>query len=57
MGNVSYIEYYPPEYDQVWHEAFSHSLEIDREGRLQPPERPGIGFEPDYRVLDRFRII
>ena len=57
VGNVSYIEYYPPEYDQVWHEAFSHSLEIDREGRLQPPERPGIGFEPDYRVLDRFRII
>ena len=37
--------------------AFNDSLEIDREGRLPAPERPGIGFEPDYSVLDRFRII
>lgn len=57
MGNVSYIEYYPPAYDEVWQNAFNDSLEIDREGRLPAPERPGIGFEPDYSVLDRFRII
>ena len=57
VGNVSYIEYYPPAYDEVWQNAFNDSLEIDREGRLPAPERPGIGFEPDYSVLDRFRII
>ena len=36
VGNVSYIEYYPPAYDEVWQNAFNDSLEIDREGGCRP---------------------
>ena len=56
MGNVSYIEYYPPAYDEVWQAAFNDSLEIELRRRLPAPERQ-MGFGPDYSVLDRFRII
>ncbi len=55
--NVSYIEYYPPEYDEVWYEAFNHTLVIDAEGRLHPVAQPGIGFEPNYQVLNQYRIL
>lgn len=57
VSNVSYIEYYPPEYDMVWQNAFDYRLETDGEGMLMVPDRPGNGFEPDYQVLDRFRIM
>lgn len=57
VSNVSYIEYYPPEYDRVWQQAFDFALLMDSEGRLAAPDRPGIGFEPNYPLLDRFRIV
>lgn len=57
VSNVSYIEYYPPEYDEVWQEIFDFPLTIDGQGRLEAPDRPGLGFEPNYHTLDRFRII
>lgn len=56
VSNVSYIEYYPPEYDSVWQEAFCDPLTVNHEGGLQAPDRPGIGFEPNYRILEKFRI-
>lgn len=57
VGNVSYVEYYPEEYDVIWKLAFDHALELDTDGKLCPPDRNGIGFEPDYRRLEPYRVI
>ena len=57
IANVSYVEYYPEEYDHVLIHAFQEPLEIDQKGKLVPPDRPGIGFTPNYHTLEPYRII
>ena len=55
--NVSYVEYYPQEYDALLNEAFDIRLALDSDGMMSPPDRPGMGFEPNYSVLDPYRIL
>ena len=55
-SNVSYVEYYPEQYDALWNELFDVRLRIDAQGCMTPPDRPGIGFEPNYAVLNPHRV-
>ncbi len=55
--NVSYVEYYPEEYDEVWLHAFDYPLCLNEDGLLLPPDRPGIGFKPNYQILNQYRIM
>lgn len=57
VSNVSYVEYYPQEYDELWNQVLSHRLELNSNGEICPPDRVGIGFEPNYEVLEPYRII
>lgn len=52
-----YIEYLPP---QLCLETLRKELAHDhlefRDGRIEPPDRPGIGIDLDWDVLARFRV-
>lgn len=56
IPNVSYVEYYPKEYDELWNHIFDYSITLDSDGMMTPPDRPGLGFEPNYNVLNPYRI-
>ena len=56
IPNVSYVEYYPKEYDALWNESLDYRLTIDNDGTMSPTERPGIGFEPNYEALNPHRV-
>lgn len=57
VPNVSYVEYYPEEYDALWNHIFDYQITIDKNGNMTAPDRPGIGFTPDYGVLNPHRIL
>ncbi|MDR3560332.1 MAG: mandelate racemase/muconate lactonizing enzyme family protein [Negativicutes bacterium] len=56
VPNVSYVEYYPKQYDALWNEIFDYRLTINSDGTISPPNRPGIGFAPNYEVLNPHRV-
>lgn len=57
VPNVSYVEYYPEQYDALWNEVFDYQLRVNADGTITPPDRHGMGFEPNYQVLNPHRII
>lgn len=57
VPNVSYVEYYPKEYDALWNEIFDYRLTINSDGTMSPPDRPGMGFAPNYEVLNPHRVL
>ncbi len=56
VPNVSYVEYYPESYDALWNHIFDHSITIDSQGNMTAPEQAGIGFVPNYQVLNPHRL-
>lgn len=56
VPNVTYVEYYPDEYDALWNHIFDEQITLDKDGNMTPINRPGTGFEPDYQVLNPYRI-
>lgn len=57
VPNVSYVEYYPEDYDMLWNHIFDYQITIDKNGNMDAPNRPGIGFTPQYDVLNPYRIL
>jgi hypothetical protein len=37
-------------------QLFREKLELDGAGRVIVPERPGLGFTPNYELLERYRV-
>lgn len=56
VPNVTYVEYYPDEYDALWNQALDTQLTIDSNGTMRPPNKPGIGFAPNYETLEPHRV-
>lgn len=56
IPNVTYVEYYPEQYDSLWNDIFDYSLKINSDGTLSAPDRPGMGFAPNYDLLNRYRV-
>ena len=56
VPNVTYVEYYPPQYDALWNEVFDFRLTIGPDGCMSPPDRPGMGFAPNYKALEPHRV-
>lgn len=55
--NCPYIEYLPPQLClETLRKELAHDNLTFRDGRIAPPERPGIGIDLDWDVLERFRV-
>ncbi len=50
------LEYYRGTVDPLWDTKFKHTLKLDKDGMLAPPDRPGFGIEPNYEALEPYRV-
>jgi L-alanine-DL-glutamate epimerase-like enolase superfamily enzyme len=51
-----FLEYYPVAVDPLRAEMFQPILKPDRDGYITVPETPGVGFELNMELLDRYRV-
>ena len=56
VSNGELLEYYPPEVDELRKELFHPKLKIDSDGYVTVPDSPGIGFDVNMDLLNRFKI-
>ena len=55
-GNGDLLEYYPPEVDELRKELFYPKLILDSDGYVTVPDTPGIGFDLNMDLLNRYRV-
>jgi L-alanine-DL-glutamate epimerase-like enolase superfamily enzyme len=51
-----FLKYYPVAVDPLRAEMFQPALRPDDDGFVTVPDRPGIGFELNMQLLDRYRV-
>jgi len=56
VSNGELLEYYPPEVDELRKELFFPKLKLDSDGYVTVPETPGIGFDLNIDLLNRYRV-
>ena len=55
IPNGLILEYYSTSTDPLQGEIFLENLEVE-DGYVRPPDRPGLGIEPNEEVLSRYRV-
>ena len=50
------LEYYPPAVDPLRGEMFLPQMVLEKDGYVTVPDRPGIGFEPNWDLLTPHRV-
>ena len=56
MPNGLFLEYYPQEVDPLRAEMFEPRLVLEEDGFVRVPDRPGIGYELNMDLLNRYRV-
>lgn len=56
ISNGLILEFYRDTTDPLWDKAYLHSLTINDDGTVSPPNVPGIGADPNYAALAAFRV-
>lgn len=56
VSNGELLEYYPPEVDELRKELFYPKLTLDSDGYVTVPNSPGIGFDLNMDLLNRYRV-
>ena len=56
VAHGEFLEYYPVAVDPLRSEMFNPLLRPDADGFVTVPDRPGIGFELNMDLLDRYRV-
>ena len=56
ISNGLIVEYYRDTVDPMWGHIFKDTLALNQDGTLSPPDRPGLGLEPNYEALTRHRV-
>ncbi len=56
ISNGLIVEYYRDTVDPMWGHIFKETLALNQDGTLSPPDRPGLGLEPNYESLTRHRV-
>ena len=56
VSNGELLEYYPPEVDELRKELLFPKLKLDSDGYVTVPDRPGIGFDLNMDILNRYRV-
>jgi L-alanine-DL-glutamate epimerase-like enolase superfamily enzyme len=56
IQNSLILEYYPERFYDLSDDVYTHSLNLNPDGTVSPPDIPGHGFYPNLDVLKQFRI-
>ncbi len=56
LSNGIFLEYYPQEVDPLRAEMFEPRLVLEEDGFVRVPDRPGIGYELNMELLNRYRV-
>ena len=56
VSNGELLEYYPPEVDELRKELFYPKLKLDSDGYVTVPNTPGIGFDLNMDLLNRYKV-
>ena len=55
IANGLILEFYRETVDPLRGRIFKEPLKLDAEGCVAVPDRPGLGMEPDYELLEQYR--
>jgi L-alanine-DL-glutamate epimerase-like enolase superfamily enzyme len=50
------LEVYRETVDPLRGQIFTDRLVLDRDGYVTAPDRPGLGVEPNYDLLQQYRV-
>ncbi|TBL79897.1 mandelate racemase/muconate lactonizing enzyme family protein [Paenibacillus thalictri] len=56
IANGLLLEYYPVQLDPMWEKVYNYTLKLSSDGTVSPPDLPGLGVEPNYEELAKYRI-
>lgn len=56
IHNGLLLEYYRDSVDPMWGRIFAETLRLNPDGTVSPPQRPGLGLEPNEEALAPHRV-
>jgi L-alanine-DL-glutamate epimerase-like enolase superfamily enzyme len=56
ISNGLILEFYRDTVDPMWGKIYHHTLRLNDDGTVSPPNVPGIGADPNYESLAPYRI-
>lgn len=56
ISNGLILEFYRDSVDPMWGKIYRHTLRLNNDGTVSPPDVPGIGAEPNYENLAPYRV-
>jgi len=56
ISNGLILEFYRDTVDPMWGRVYHHTLRLNSDGTVSPPDVPGIGADPNYESLAEFRV-
>ena len=56
IANGLILEFYRDTVDPLWGRKFHHTLRLNGDGTVSPPDVPSIGMDPNYEALSPFRV-
>jgi L-alanine-DL-glutamate epimerase-like enolase superfamily enzyme len=56
IANGLILEFYRDSVDPMWGKMYRHTLRLNDDGTVSPPDVPGIGAEPNDEALAPYRI-
>ncbi|MFN8526208.1 MAG: mandelate racemase/muconate lactonizing enzyme family protein [Chloroflexota bacterium] len=56
ISNGLILEFYRDSVDPMWGKMYHATLRLNDDGTVSPPEVPGIGADPNYAELERWRV-
>lgn len=56
IANGLILEFYRETVDPLRGRIFKYPLTLDKDGYTTVPDRPGLGVEPDYELLEQYRV-
>jgi L-alanine-DL-glutamate epimerase-like enolase superfamily enzyme len=56
IPNGLILEFYRDTVDPMWGKMYHTTITINDDGTVSPPDVPGIGIDPNYEVLEQYRV-
>lgn len=56
LSNGLILEFYRDTVDPMWGKVYHHTLRLNADGTVSPPDAPGIGIDPNYEALAPHRV-
>ena len=56
IANGLLLEFYPQQFDPMWGQIYTDTLQLNRDGTVSLPDGPGIGVSPNYEALAPYRV-